>query len=211
MFYNRVIKRILDFIFALFLFIITLPITLIAIIAIPLETEGSPIFSQKRVGYKNQIFTIYKLRTMCVETEKDGRKLRDRERVTKVGRILRKTSIDELLQLINVIKGEMSFVGPRPLPVRYYPYYTEEEIRRHEVRPGITGLAQINGRSNLQWEERFAYDIEYVDNISFSLDLKILVETIVAVFSQEGTSTIRPATLVDFDVHRNFEKRREEL
>ena len=134
--------------------------------------------------------------------DEHGCKIRDRHRVTKAGSIIRKLSIDELPQLYNIFKGDMSFVGPRPLLVRYLPYYTMEELRRHDVRPGITGLAQINGRGNLQWEERFRYDLQYVDNVSLILDLKIVLKTIKKVFKQEGTSTIRPAFLVDFDVHR---------
>lgn len=209
--YKNIVKRSLDFFFALILLILSSPFLLIACIAIPLESRGSPVFSHQRVGYKNKIFTVYKLRTMCLETHRDGRKLRDRERVTKVGRILRKTSIDELPQLINILKGEMSFIGPRPLPVRYYPFYTEEEILRHEVRPGITGLAQINGRSNLEWEKRFEYDVYYYRNLSLGMDLDILWKTIGKVFGQKDTSTIRPASLVDFDIHRKGQERRSAL
>lgn len=209
--YQHGIKRILDFLAAFVLLIVSSPFVLIALLAIPLDSKGPAVFSQKRVGYKNSIFTVYKLRTMITETHRDGRKLRDRERVSRIGRILRMTSIDELPQLVNILKGEMSFIGPRPLPVRYYPYYTDEELGRHDVRPGITGLAQVNGRSNLQWEDRFRYDLYYRDHCSFLLDAKIVLKTIEKVFKSEGTSTIRPVSLVDFDVHRNLVKNREDL
>jgi len=146
---------------------------------------------------------------MIVRThDETGRKLDDKDRVTRVGRVIRRLSIDELPQLVNIIKGDMSFVGPRPLLVRYLPYYTDSELRRHEVRPGITGLAQINGRGFLQWEERFKYDLEYVDNLSFLLDAKILLRTVYQVLSGEGSSTDRPSYLVDFDEHRRFMKMR---
>ena len=131
-----------------------------------------------------------------------GNKLRDRDRVTKSGKIIRKLSLDETPQFINILKGEMSFIGPRPLLVRYLPYYTEREMHRHDVKPGITGLAQVNGRGFLQWEQRFEFDLFYVENLSLLLDLKIIFKTIKSVFSREGTSTIRPSDLVDFDIHR---------
>lgn len=154
-----------------------------------------------------QRFKIYKLRTMDTrEFDEDGNKIRDRNRVTRSGKIIRKLSLDEIPQFFNILKGDMSFIGPRPLVVRYLPYYTEEELRRHDVLPGITGLAQVNGRGYLQWEDRFKYDLEYVDNVSLSLDVKILFLSIYTVIKKEGTSTIRPADLVDFDIHRQNEK-----
>jgi lipopolysaccharide/colanic/teichoic acid biosynthesis glycosyltransferase len=134
--------------------------------------------------------------------DSQGKKIRDRDRVTRTGRIIRKLSIDELPQFFNILKGDMSFVGPRPLVVRYLPYYTEEELHRHDVRPGVTGLAQVHGRGYLQWEERFRYDLDYVKKISFGLDVKIILMTIRSVLKREGTSTIRPDNLVDFDKHR---------
>lgn len=210
-FYNKVIKRGLDFLFALALLVLGLPFLLIGILLIKIDSKGPVFFSQERIGHLNKPFTIYKLRTMSLETHRDGIKLRDRERVTKSGRIIRKLSIDELPQLINILRGDMSFVGPRPLLPRYYPYYTDEELKRHDVRPGITGLAQIKGRGNLQWEERFSYDLYYVNNLSPLLDLQIVLKTIQKVIKSEGTSTVRPPNLVDFDVHRNFEKRRQEI
>lgn len=207
--YKKYIKRVLDFSFALFFLILSVPFIFIGYILIKLDSKGSAFFTQTRIGKDCKEFKIYKLRTMKLETHaKDGRKLKDRERVTKSGKIIRKFSIDELPQLLNILKGDMSFVGPRPLLVRYLPYYTEEEIRRHDVLPGITGLAQINGRSNLQWEERFQYDLEYVEKLSFKLDVKILLKTIQKVFGGSNTSTIRPKGLVDFDKHRDYKKLR---
>lgn len=207
--YRKIFKRNLDFFAALILFALSLPILLISAVWIRLDSPGSPFFVQERIGYKNRPFKVIKLRTMKLETQdEEGRKLRDRQRVTRSGATLRKLSIDELPQLINILKGDMSFVGPRPLIPRYFPYYTDEELRRHEVLPGITGLAQVNGRSDLQWEERFSYDLTYVDKLSFLLDLKIVIKTLEKIISRENTSTIRPANLVDFDIHRNFEKLR---
>lgn len=177
--YERYVKRILDFIFAIILLIILSPIMLIAAIAIKIEDPKGPVlFKQKRPGKDAKIFEVYKFRSMRVETESDGKPLSDMERMTKVGSFLRKTSIDELPQLFNIIRGEMSFIGPRPLLVQYLPYYTEEEMKRHDVTPGITGLAQVSGRNNLDWNERFKKDIEYVKKCSFILDVKIVFLTI---------------------------------
>ncbi len=206
-FYRRYIKRSFDFIFALIGLIVTFPFLLITFIFIKLDTPGPLLFVQERIGYGLQRFKIYKLRTMDTrEFDEDGNKIRDRNRVTRSGKIIRKLSLDEIPQFFNILKGDMSFIGPRPLVVRYLPYYTEEELRRHDVLPGITGLAQVNGRGYLQWEDRFKYDLEYVDNVSLSLDVKILFLSIYTVIKKEGTSTIRPADLVDFDIHRQNEK-----
>jgi len=174
-----------------------------------IDSEGPVLFRQTRIGKNCEEFKTCKLRTMCQKThDSEGRLLRDRERVTKTGNIIRKLSIDELPQLINILKGDMSFVGPRPLLVRYLPYYTDQEIRRHDVFPGVTGLAQIKGRGFLMWEERFAYDLEYVDHISFLLDFKIILITVINVLKREGTDAVRPPQLVDFDQHRNYIKHR---
>lgn len=208
--YKKYIKRILDILLALILFIIGLPFIIIGAIFIKIDSKGPILFTQERIGYKNQKFKIYKLRTMdLVPFDKDGNRRKDRDRVTKAGKIIRKLSIDELPQLINIIKGEMSFIGPRPLVLRYYHYYTDDELRRHDVRPGITGLAQVNGRSNLNWEERFKYDLYYVDNLSFLLDLKICLQTIKKIIlGSDTTVTARPKNLKDFDAERNFQKLR---
>lgn len=207
--YERYFKRVFDLMFAIILLILSIPFIFLGSIFIKLDSFGPVFFKQTRIGYKCEKFKIYKLRTMRLEThDEEGRKLKDSERITKAGRLIRMLSIDELPQLLNILKGEMSFIGPRPLLVRYLPYYTKKEIRRHDVLPGITGLAQINGRSNIQWEERFDYDLEYVNNMSLILDIKILLKTVQKVFKGSDTSIIRPKNLVDFDEHRNFKKMR---
>ena len=177
------VKRVIDFLFALILLIITSPIMLIAAIAIKAEDPKGPVlFRQDRPGRYAKIFKVNKFRTMMVATEKNGVKLSDKDRLTKVGRLLRKTSVDELPQLFNILKGEMSFIGPRPLLVKYLPYYTEEEMKRHDVLPGISGWAQVNGRNAINWNEKFLYDIEYVENFSLIMDIKILFFTIYKIF-----------------------------
>ncbi len=193
------IKRLLDFIFAVILLIITSPIMLLAALAIKLEDPKGPVlFKQKRPGKNAKIFTVYKFRTMRVETERDGRPLTDIERMTKVGSFLRKTSIDELPQLFNIIRGEMSFIGPRPLLVQYLELYTSEQMRRHEVTPGISGWAQVNGRNAISWEEKFKLDVWYVDNQSFLVDLKILFMTIYNILKREGINNSQGDTMPYF-------------
>lgn len=182
----KFVKRILDFIFALILLLVLSPLMFLVALVIKLDSKGPVLFKQQRPGKDAQIFTIYKFRTMQVETEKDGRPLSDLVRMTKAGSLLRKTSIDELPQLLNIIRGEMSFVGPRPLLVQYLQYYSPEQMRRHEVTPGISGWAQVNGRNALSWEEKFKYDVWYVDRQSLLLDLKIAVLTVYNVFNRKG-------------------------
>ena len=197
--YKKYIKRILDFLFAIVLLIILSPIMLIAALAIKIEDPKGPVlFKQKRPGKDAKIFEVFKFRTMIVDTERDGRKLSDIERITKVGSFLRKTSIDELPQLFNIIRGEMSFIGPRPLLVEYLKFYSPEQMRRHEVRPGISGWAQVNGRNAISWEEKFQYDIWYVDNQSFFLDLKIFLLTIYSVLNKKGINNSTTDTMPFF-------------
>lgn len=197
--YKRYVKRFLDFVFAIILLIILWPIMVIAAIAIKIEDSNGPVlFKQKRPGKDAKIFTVYKFRTMKVETEKNGKPLTDMERMTKVGSILRKTSIDELPQLFNIIRGEMSFIGPRPLLVRYLELYTPEQMRRHEVLPGISGWAQVNGRNAISWEEKFKLDVWYVDNQSFLVDLKILFMTIYNILKREGINNSQGDTMPYF-------------
>lgn len=184
--YQHVIKRIFDFIFALILGIPALLIVGVCYIAVKATTKGPAFFVQERPGYKGKIFSIYKLRTMRVETEENGRQLSDAERITKVGKIIRACSFDELPQLLNVLKGEMSFIGPRPLLTQYLSLYTPEQMRRHDVLPGISGWAQVNGRNELTWEQKFERDVYYVDHISFALDVKILFMTIHNVLQHQG-------------------------
>lgn len=208
-FYASFVKRSLDIIFSLLGLLIALPFIIVAGIFIKIDSPGPVFFIQERIGYQCRKFRLYKLRTMDTrEFDADGKKIRDRNRVTKVGRVIRKLSIDELPQFLNILKGDMSFIGPRPLVLRYLPYYTDEELKRHDVRPGITGLAQVNGRAYLQWEERFAYDLEYIRNISFRMDVQIILKTLKSLVKKEGTSTIRPDSLVDFNVYRKDAKQR---
>ena len=184
--YQHLTKRILDFIFAIILGIPSLLIVGACYVAIKMTTKGPAFFVQERPGYKGKIFSIYKLRTMRVETEENGRALTDAERITKVGKIIRACSFDELPQLLNVLKGEMSFIGPRPLLAQYLPLYTPEQMRRHDVLPGISGWAQVNGRNELTWEQKFKRDVWYTDHICFALDLKIFFMTIRNILKRQG-------------------------
>lgn len=193
------IKTILDFILAVIMLIILSPVMLVTAILIKFTSKGSILFKQKRPGKNGKIFTVYKFRTMITTTTKKGKTLSDVERMTKLGKLLRKTSIDELPQLFNIIKGDMSFIGPRPLLVRYLQYYTKQQRRRHEVKPGISGWAQVNGRNAISWEQKFKLDVWYVDNISFKLDLKIFFMTIAKIFKHEGINNSKEITMTYFD------------
>ena len=182
--YEKCVKRIFDVIFACaFLFLLS-PILLLTAIAVRCTLGAPVIFKQRRVGLGGREFVIFKFRTMTDNRDSNGALLSDSERQTGFGRFLRKTSIDELPQLINILRGEMSFVGPRPQLSEFLPYYTEDEMKRHSVRPGLTGLAQVNGRNSLPWKKRFEFDCEYAKNISFGLDLKILFLTFVTLFGK---------------------------
>ncbi|MFZ7121504.1 MAG: sugar transferase [Eubacteriaceae bacterium] len=191
-------KRIFDFIFALLLLILLIPIIGIILIVIKLDSKGPVLFKQKRPGKYLNIFTMYKFRTMRIELDENGVELSDICRITRVGMFLRKTSLDELPQLINILRGEMSFIGPRPLLVDYLPLYSFEEMRRHDVTPGISGLAQVNGRNTIDWKEKFKYDLWYVDNQSFFLDMKILFITIYCVCSRKGINNSKKETMPTF-------------
>ncbi len=193
-----IIKRILDFFFALLLLIIASPIMVISAILIKLESKGPVVFRQKRPGKNAKIFEVYKFRSMKTEIEKDGKPLTDMERMTIVGNLLRKTSIDELPQLFNVLKGDMSFIGPRPLLVQYLELYSEEQMRRHEVTPGISGWAQVNGRNTISWEDKFKYDVYYVDHVSLGLDLKILWLTVYKVINRKDVNSSQGDTMPYF-------------
>ena len=176
--YKKYIKRLLDIAISLCSLLILSPVIMIVAILVRIKLGSPVIFKQDRPGKDGKIFKLYKFRSMSDKKDKNGKLLPDKDRLTKFGRILRSTSLDELPELVNILKGEMSLIGPRPLAVAYLPYYNEEEKHRHDVRPGLTGLAQINGRNALNWEERFSYDIEYVNNITFINDLKIIFKTI---------------------------------
>lgn len=191
-------KRMFDFIFSLIaILIFIIPMFIVAVVI--QVTMGSPIiFKQERPGLRGKSIFVYKFRTMTDECDERGNLLPDSIRLTKVGKLIRKLSLDELPQLFNVLKGDLSLVGPRPLLMEYLPLYTEEQARRHEVRPGITGWAQVNGRNAISWEERFKLDVWYVDNQSFWLDLKILFLTVVKVFKSEGINQEGQATMQKF-------------
>lgn len=196
--YKKYIKRLLDIILSLIAIIIVLPIYILIYILVLIFLGRPVIFKQKRPGKNEKIFTLYKFRTMTDKKDKNGKLLSDEKRLTKFGKFLRKTSLDEIPEFFNILKGDMSFVGPRPLLVEYLNYYTDEERHRHDVRPGLTGLAQVNGRNLLSWEERFKLDIEYINNITFINDIKIIIKTIVAVFKREGISSNNSVTMEKF-------------
>lgn len=183
--YRKFFKRPLDFILALFGLIIASPILLITIIVLALSFKENPFFLQHRPGRHERIFSVIKLKTMNSKKDADGNLLSDTERLTPLGILIRKTSIDELPQLVNVLKGEMSLIGPRPLLIRYQPYYTKEERKRFLIRPGITGLAQISGRNYITWEDRFSKDVEYSENITLAMDAKIIWKTVLKVLKSD--------------------------
>ena len=183
--YAKYIKRILDLILSLMALIVLMPLMIIIGILVRINLGSPIIFKQKRPGKNEKIFTLYKFRTMTDKRDIDGNLLPDEYRLTKFGKFLRSTSLDELPELINIIKGDMAIVGPRPLLVEYLPYYTEEEKHRHDVRPGLTGLAQVNGRNAISWEEKLKYDTEYIKKISFYSDLKIIFKTIKKTINRE--------------------------
>lgn len=197
--YAKYIKRILDFILSLLALIILSPLMLIMWLLVRIKLGKPAIFMQKRPGKNEKIFTLYKFRTMTDEKDEKGNLLPDSERLTKFGKFLRSTSLDELPELINIIKGEMSIVGPRPLLIEYLPLYNEEQKHRHDVRPGLTGLAQISGRNSIEWEEKFNEDIEYIRKITFIKDVKIIIKTFIKVFKKEGISQEGNATMKKFE------------
>ena len=200
--YAKYIKRILDLILSLMALIVLMPLMIIIGILVRINLGSPIIFKQKRPGKNEKIFTLYKFRTMTDKRDIDGNLLPDEYRLTKFGKFLRSTSLDELPELINIIKGDMAIVGPRPLLVEYLPYYTEEEKHRHDVRPGLTGLAQVNGRNALQWEERFSFDLQYKKNVSFKEDFKIILMTIKKVLKKENIVVRGTEKTKDFDDYR---------
>lgn len=200
--YIKFLKRFIDIVLSALALIVLSPVFFVVSVLIYFKLGAPVIFKQERPGYKGKIFSMYKFKTMLDPQTRDGKRLSDKERLeciekgvdiltdeerlTKLGRILRAASIDELPELWNILTGDMSFIGPRPLATIYLPFYTEEEMRRHDVKPGLTGLAQVNGRNSATWEKRFEYDIYYVDNCSFLLDVKILFKTIGVVLKRDG-------------------------
>lgn len=197
------IKRGLDIFLSLALGVPSSLIIAVCVVAIKLETNGPAFFVQERPGYKGRIFKLYKLRSMKIETHRDGLALRDMERITKIGKIIRALSLDELPQLYNIVRGEMSFIGPRPLLASYLPLYSKEQMRRHDVRPGISGWSQVNGRNELTWKQKFEMDVWYVDNYSFFIDIKILFMTIINVLKRQGINAGINETMQTF--HGNQE------
>ena len=197
--YKHFFKHIIDFTLSLIGFIIISPVFIIVWIWLTIANKGAgALFFQERPGKGEKIFKVIKFKTMTDERDALGNLLPDADRLTKVGNFVRSTSLDEIPQLINVIKGDMSLIGPRPLLVQYLPLYNDTQRRRHEVRPGITGWAQVNGRNAISWTHKFEYDVWYVDNISLSLDVKILVRTIMKVFKREGISSDTSSTMEAF-------------
>lgn len=186
--YNKYIKRILDILISLTFIVLFSWLYLILVILVRIKLGSPVLFCQERPGYNEKIFKLYKFRTMTDKRDEKGNLLPDSERLTKFGSMLRSTSLDELPEMFNILKGDMSLIGPRPLLVEYLPYYTEEERRRHSVRPGLTGLAQVSGRNYLAWDKRLAKDVEYVNHISFIMDLRIIIKTIMVVFKKEDVS-----------------------
>lgn len=197
--YRKTIKPALDFIFAFLSLIIISPLLFLVIVLLSLANKGKPFFFQKRPGKGGKNFKIVKFKTMTDARDKNGMLLPDAERLTGIGKLVRKTSVDEIPQLINVLKGDMSIIGPRPLLPQYLELYSPRQKKRHDVKPGITGWAQVNGRNAISWTQKFEYDVWYVENVSFWLDMKILLRTIKKVLVSEGINTQNMATTEPFN------------
>lgn len=197
-FYRKHGKRIFDLCLAVPAFIVLSPVMGVTAILVAVKLGRPVLFTQKRPGYQEKIFKMYKFRSMTDERDEHGELLPDEIRLTPFGEKLRSTSLDELPELLNILKGDMSLVGPRPLLVQYLPLYNKRQHKRHNVKPGITGLAQINGRNSISWEEKFEYDVQYVENLSFKEDVRILFETVFKVFKREGINSENSATMEDF-------------
>lgn len=196
--YCKLIKRFMDFFIAALSIIIFSPLLIILAILVRVKLGGPVIFKQERPGLNGKVFKLYKFRTMTDAKDENGNLLDDEYRLTSFGKKLRSTSLDELPELYNILKGDMSIVGPRPLLVKYLPLYSDEQKRRHDVRPGLTGLAQVSGRNAITWTEKFNKDIEYVDKVSFGLDVSIFFKTIYCVLKREGINSDSAATMEDF-------------
>lgn len=191
-------KRVIDLLVALIIFTVLSPVFLIVVILLAIANSGKPFFFQRRPGKNEKIFKVIKFKTMNDRKDKNGELLPDADRLTPVGSFIRRTSLDELPQMINVIKGDMSLIGPRPLLIEYLPRYSDVQRHRHDVRPGITGWAQVNGRNTISWQQKFEYDVWYVNNISFALDFKIFFLTIRNIVKSEGISSDTSATMEKF-------------
>lgn len=196
--YRSFFKRVFDFILSLTAIIILSPVLLLLTVIGAFLMGGNPFFTQERPGKDGKIFKLFKFKSMNNKRDERGELLPDEKRLTYYGKFLRNTSLDELPELINILKGDMAIVGPRPLLVRYLTRYNKTQARRHEVRPGLTGLAQVNGRNAISWEEKFRYDVEYVDNLSLMLDIKIILMTVLKVVKRDGISSESSATMEEF-------------
>ena len=196
--YAKYFKRLIDFVLSFCAIIVLSPVLLILTIVGAIKMKGNPFFTQDRPGKNEKIFKLIKFRSMTCEKDKDGKLLPDDKRLTRYGRILRSTSLDELHELFNIFIGDMSIVGPRPLLVKYLPRYSEEQRHRHDVRPGLTGYAQVNGRNAISWEDKFKLDVEYVRNITFVGDVRIIWKTMMSVLKREGISAAGEATMSEF-------------
>ncbi len=196
--YRNGIKRILDFILSFIAIIVLSPVMLVVAVLVRVKLGSPVLFKQQRPGKDEKIFRMYKFRTMTDEKDAEGRLLPDERRLTRFGKLLRSTSLDELPELFNILKGDMSIVGPRPLLVAYLPLYNERQKHRHDVRPGFTGLAQVNGRNSISWEEKFEWDVRYVEHVTFLEDCRIILKTVKVVLAREGISSDTSATMEAF-------------
>ena len=196
--YRNGIKRILDFILSLIAIIVLSPVMLVVAVLVRVKLGSPVLFKQQLPGKDEKIFRMYKFRTMTDEKDAEGRLLPDEKRLTRFGKMLRSTSLDELPEFFNILKGDMSIVGPRPLLVAYLPLYNERQKHRHDVRPGFTGLAQVNGRNSISWEEKFEWDVKYVENVTFLNDIKIILRTVSVVLHRTGISSDTSATMEAF-------------
>lgn len=204
--YKKVVKRAIDIIVPLLVLILLIPVLILIAVMVRINLGKPIIFKHKRPGLNGEIFTLYKFRSMSDERDGNGNLLPDEVRLTKFGRLLRSSSLDELPELFNILKGDMSIVGPRPLEAYFLPFYNEWERHRHDVRPGLTGLAQVNGRNDLPWEKRFEYDLKYIEDITFFNDVKIIFQTVRKVLKSEGTGI----PVEDFNVYRQMQLSRSE-
>ena len=203
MIYRFFFKRLIDLFTAILGLLIVFPVFVFLILVLAIVNKGTPFFVQKRPGRNEKIFSIIKFKTMTNAKDKNGNLLPDEKRLTTIGKLVRKTSLDELPQLLNIVKGDMSFIGPRPLLIRYLPFYSETEKIRHSIRPGITGLAQISGRNLLNWDDRLKKDIEYVENLHFGLDFKIFIKTIQKVITSKDVVVNPNSVIQDLDAIRS--------
>lgn len=197
-FYEKYMKRLLDFTLSFLALIVLSPVLLVTAVLVRIKLGSPIIFHQERPGKSEKIFRLYKFRSMTDECDENGNLLPDDQRLTRFGQILRSTSLDELPELLNILRGDMSIVGPRPLLVKYLPLYNEEQRHRHDVRPGLTGWAQANGRNAISWEEKFKLDVWYVQHISFLVDVKVIFMTVKKVFSRDGISSEASVTMEEF-------------